>query len=213
MIVSRIVKRDAKNVVVHFDNNEVLFLSVDSFYKSGLKKNDEISDDRFSSLIKENQLFHIKQRAFRYLGRRQHSTSELRIKLKQKRYETELINEVLDDLKKKNFLDDTKFAEMFVEEKMKLKLWGEQKLRSELVKRGIKSEIITDVLANKISEEEKLNNAMIIASKKYDTLKNRSVDKDVIKRKLFTFLNSRGYNYDVIKEVYDELIIKDDNYD
>jgi len=213
MIVSRIVKKDAKNVVVHFDNDEVIFLSVDIFYKSGLKKNDEISDDRFSSLIKENQLFHIKQRAFRYLGRRQHSTSELRIKLKQKRYETELINEVLDDLKKKNFLDDTKFAEMFVEEKMKLKLWGEQKLRSELVKRGIKSEIITDVLANKISEEDKLNNAMIIASKKYDTLKNRNVDKDVIKRKLFTFLNSRGYNYDVIKEVYDELIIKDDNYD
>ena len=116
-------------------------------------------------------------------------------------------------MKKKNFLDDTKFAEMFVEEKMKLKLWGEQKLRSELVKRGIKSEIITDVLANKISEEDKLNNAMIIASKKYDTFKNRKVDKDVIKRKLFTFLNSRGYNYDVIKEVYDELIIKDNNYD
>ena len=213
MIVSRIVKKDTKNVVVHFDNDEVLFLSVDIFYKSGLKKNDEISDDRFSSLIKENQLFHIKQRAFRYLGRRQHSTSELRIKLKQKRYEIELINEVLDDLKKKNFLDDTKFAEMFVEEKMKLKLWGEQKLRSELVKRGIKSEIITDVLANKISEEDKLNNAMIIASKKYDTLKNRNVNKDVIKRKLFTFLNSRGYNYYLVKEVYDELIIKDDNYD
>ena len=213
MIVSRIVKKGAKNVAVHCDNDEVLFLSVDIFYKSGLKKNDEISDDRFSSLIKENRLFHIKQRAFRYLGRRQHCASELRIKLKQKGYETELINQVLDVLKQKNFLDDTKFAEMFVEEKMKLKLWGEQKLRSELVKRGIKSEIITDVLANKISEEDKLNNAMIIASKKYDTLRDRNVDKDVIKRKLFTFLNSRGYNYDLIKEVYDELIIKDDNYD
>ena len=165
MRVIKIVKKDAKNVRVHFDNDEVLFLSVDILYKSGLKKNDEISDDRYSSLIKENRLFHIKQRAFRYLGRRQHSTSELRIKLKQKGYETEYINEVLDNLKNKNYLDDTKFAEMFVEEKMKLKLWGEQKLRSELVKRGIKSEIITDVLANKISEEDKLNNAMIIASK------------------------------------------------
>ncbi|MCH7773578.1 MAG: regulatory protein RecX [Bacteroidetes bacterium] len=213
MIVSRIVKKDAKNVVVHFDNDEVLFLSVDIFYKSGLKKNDEISDDRFSSLIKENQLFHIKQRAFRYLGRRQHSTSELRIKLKQKGYETEFINEVLDDLKKKNYLDDTKFAEMFVEEKMKLKLWGEQKLRSELVKRGIKSEIITDVLANKISEEDKLNNAMIIASKKYNALMNRGLNNETIKNKLVTFLKSRGYNYDVIKEVCDELIIEDDNYD
>jgi len=213
MKVTRIVKKDARNVVIHFDNDEVLFLSVDIFYKSGLKKNDEISDDRFSSLIKENQLFHIKQRAFRYLGRRQYSTSELRIKLKQKGYETEYINEVLDDLKKKNYLDDTKFAEMFVEEKIKLKLWGEQKLKSELIKRGIKSEIISDILRDKISDEDKLNNAMIIASKKYDTLKNRNVKNDVIKRKLVTFLNSRGYNYDVIKEVCDDLIIEDDNYD
>jgi len=213
MKVTRIVKKDAKNVIVHFDNDEVLFLSVDIFYKSGLKKNDEISDDRFSSLIKENRLFHIKQRAFRYLGRRQHSTSELYIKLKQKGYETEFINEVLDDLKKKDYLDDTKFAEMFVEEKIKLKLWGEQKLRNELIKRGINSEIISDILRNKISDEDKLNNALIIATKKYDILKNRSVDKDVIKRKLITFLSSRGYKYDVIKEVCDELIIEDDNYD
>ncbi len=213
MNVSKIVKKDARNVIIHFDNDEVLFLSVDIFYKSDLKKNDEISDDRFSSLIKENRLFHIKQRAFRYLGRRQHSTSELRIKLKQKGYETELINQVLDDLKQKNYLDDTKFAEMFVEEKIKLKLWGEQKLRSELIKRGIKSEIISDVIRNKVSDQDKLSYAMILASKKYETLRNRNVDKDVIKRKLITFLNSCGYNYDVIKEVCDELIIEDDNYD
>ena len=213
MRVNKIVKKDARNVLIHFDNDEVLFLSVDIFYKSGLKKNDEISDDRFSSLIKENRLFYIKQRAFRYLGRRQHSTSELRIKLKQKGYETELINQVLDDLKQKNYLDDTKFAEMFVEEKIKLKLWGEQKLRSELIKRGIKSEIISDVIRNKVSDQDKLSYAMILASKKYETLRNRNVDKDVIKRKLITFLNSCGYNYDVIKEVCDELIIEDDNYD
>jgi len=213
MKISKIVNKDAKNVLVHFDNDEVLFLSVDIFYKSGLKKNDEISDDRFSALIKENRLFHIRQRAFRYLGRRQHSTSELRIKLKQKGYETEFINEVLEDLKQKDYLDDTKFAEMFVEEKIKLKLWGEQKLRSELIKRGINSKIISDVLRNIISDEDKLNNAKIIASKKYDTLKNRNLENDVIKRKLFTFLNSRGYNYDVIKEVCEKRIDEDENYD
>ena len=213
MIVSRIEKKDARNVIIHFDNNEVLFLSVDIFYKSGLRKNDDISDDRFSSLIKENRLFHIKQRAFRYLGRRQHSTSELRIKLKQKGYETELINDVLDDLKQKNYLDDTKFANMFVEEKIKLKLWGEQKLRSELIKKGIKTEIISDVLRNIISDEDKLNNAMTVAEKKYDILKNRNVENDVIKSKLMAFLKSRGYNYDVIKEVCDVLIIENENYD
>jgi regulatory protein len=213
MKINRIFKKDARNVIIHFDNDEVLFLSVDIFYKSGLKKNDEISDDRFSSLIKENRLFHIKQRAFLYLGRRQHSTSELRIKLKQKGYETELINEVIEDLKSKNYLDDTEFAKMFVEEKIKLKHWGEQKLRSELIKKGIKFEVISDVLRNIISEEDNLNNVITVASKKYDTLRNRKLDKDVIKKKLITFLNSRGYDYAVIKEVCDELIEEENQFD
>ncbi len=213
MIVSRIVKKDARNVIVHFDNDEVLFLSVDIFYKSGLRKNDEISDGRFSSLIKENRLFHIKQRAFRYLGRRQHSTSELQIKLKQKGYETELIKEVLGDLKQKNYLDDTEFAKMFVEEKIKLKLWGEQKLRSELIKKGIKTEIISDVLRNIISDEDKLNNAMIVAEKKYVALMTRGLNNETIKNKLIAFLNSRGYNYDLIKEVCDELIKEENQFD
>ena len=213
MRIIRIVKKDIRNVAIHFDNDEVLFLAVDIFYKSGLKKNDEISGDRFSSLIKENRLFHIKQKAFRYLGRRQHSTSELRTKLKQKGYETELINEVIYDMKSKNYLDDAGFAKMFVEEKLKLKLWGEQKLRSELIKRGIKSDIISDVLRNIISDDNQLNNALILAAKKYNTLKNRNLDKYVIKKKLITFLNSRGYDYDVIKDVCDELIKEENQFD
>jgi len=213
MIVSRIVKKDEKNVTVHFDNGEVLFLAVDIFYKSGLKKNDEISDDRFSSLIKENRLFHIKQKAFLYLGRRHHSASELRIKLKQKGYDTELINEVIEDLKNKNYLNDKEFAKMFVEEKIKLKLWGEQKLRSELIKRGIKSEIISDVLRDIISDEVQLNNALILATKKYDTLRKRRIDEKTLKQKLITFLNSRGYNFDVIKEICDELIKEENQFD
>ena len=213
MRIIRIVKKDVRNVAIHFDNDEVLFLAVDIFYKSGLKKNDEISYDRFSSLIKENRLFHIKQRAFLYLGRRQHSTSELRTKLKQKGYETELVNEVIDDLKSKNYLDDTEFAKMFVEEKLKLKLWGEQKLRSELIKRGIKSDIISDVLRTIISDENQVNNALILATKKYNTLRNRNPDKYVIKKKLITFLNSRGYDYDIIKDVCDELIKEENQFD
>ena len=89
MLVEKIVKKDSKNVVVHFNNDEAIILALDVFSQSGLKKNDEISDDRFSFLIRENKLFYIKQRAFRFLGRRPHSASELRVKLMQKGYEKE----------------------------------------------------------------------------------------------------------------------------
>lgn len=212
MKIERVVRKDAKNVLVHFDNNQILILSEDIYIKSGLKKNDEFSEDRFLSLIRENRLFHIKQRAFRYLGRRLHSTSELRVKLLQKKYEKELVEGVLTELKQKKYLDDTEFAKMFVEEKVKQKLWGRKKLINELVKRGIDSKIISSVMVSSFPEDDNYENAKQLAKKKYDTLKKRNLDQNKVRSKLKTFLNSRGYDYDIIKKVVDELIEPDNDY-
>ena len=146
MRINRIVNKGTKDVIIHFDDDEILILALEVFLKSGLKKNDELSDDRFSVLINENRLFHIKQRAFRYLGRRLHSESELKTKLIQKGYEVKLINQGIKELKEKNYLDDSEFATVFVEEKFRSKMWSERKLKSELIKKGVKSVIISDVL-------------------------------------------------------------------
>ncbi|GMR25264.1 MAG: recombination regulator RecX [Ignavibacteria bacterium] len=210
MIIINIVKKDAKNVVVRFDNNDVLILSADVFFKSGLKKNDKISDDRFSLLVKENKLFYIKQKAFSYLGRRQHSTSEIRIKLRQKGYETELINEILEDLLKNNYLHDLEFAKLYTEEKKKTKLWGKNKIKSELIKKGIKSDIIKEVLSEYLNEDLEYDNALITARKKYNLLKPRIADNKSLKQKLISFLNGRGYNYEIAGKVCDELINDND---
>jgi len=210
MIIKSIVKKNAKNIVVRFDNDDVLILSADVFFKSGLKKNDEISDDRFSFLVKENKLFHIKQRAFGYLSRRQHSTSEIRIKLRQKGYESELITEILEDLIKNNYLHDLDFARLYTEEKKKTKLWGRNKIKSELIKKGIKSDIIKEVISEFLNEDIEYDNALITARKKYNLLKPRVADKNSLKQKLISFLNGRGYNYEIAGKVCDELINDND---
>ncbi|UCH65928.1 MAG: regulatory protein RecX, partial [Ignavibacterium sp.] len=203
MKVTRIVKKDARNVVVHFDNNETLILLLDVFVRGGLKKNEEISDDRFSLLIKENRLFHIKQRALRYLGRRLHSSSELRIKLKQKGYEIELINTVITNLSKAGYLNDFEFAKEFTKEKSKTKLWGKNKIISELIKKGIPAEIITHVLNESVSEHDEYETAMVLAQKKIKLLKPKLDGLD-LKRKVVSFLNTRGYRYDIAGKVCDE---------
>ena len=213
MKVQKIVRKDSRNVSITFDNDEVLFLAVDIFIKSGIRKNDEITDNRFLSLIEENKIFHIRQRAFRFLGRRLHSVSELRTKLLQKGYEKLLIENVLDELEKKDYLNDNEFAKMFAEEKIKTKLWGEKKLRNELIKKGVSEQIIVETIKSSISAEDNFTNAMEVATKKYKVLAKRSLDNDVVKRKLISFLNLQGYDYDVIKEVCNKLITESNGSD
>ncbi len=206
MKINRIVKKGSKDVIIHFEDDEILILALEVFLKSGLKKSDELSDDRFSFFVTENRLFHIKQRAFRYLGRRLHSASELRTKLRQKSYEIEMIDQVISELRDKNYLDDSEFASVFVEEKLRSKMWSEKKLKSELIKRGIKSSIITEVLSTKCSEEDDYNTALTVALKKYKILQERKSDLQTTKKKLISFLNTRGYNFETIKQVCDKII-------
>ncbi len=207
MKINRIVNKGTKDIIIHCDDDEYLILALEVFLKSGLKKNDELSDERFSFLIRENRLYHIKQRAFRYLGRRLHSASELRTKLRQKGYEIEMIDQVICELKDKSYLDDTEFALVFIEEKFRSKMWSERKLKSELIKKGVSSSVISDVLSKKFSDEDDYKNALTVALKKYKILQERNLDLQTTKKKLISFLNTRGYNYEIIKQVCDKLIV------
>jgi regulatory protein len=205
MRVARIVKKGKNDVKIHFGNDAKLFLAVEVFLKSGLKKNDEISEDRFSFLIEENKKFHIKQRAFRLLGRRQHSVKELKDKLWNKDYDKKLIDEVIMKLIESNYLDDKEFANVFAEEKLKTKKWSERRLKSELIKKGIKSNLISEVLNSKISNSENFENALAVGKKKYESLKNRNLEPKELKNKRSTFLLSRGFDYETIKEVNEKI--------
>ncbi len=209
MKIERVARKDENNVSVYFDNGERLILSEDTFYNSGLRKGDEISEDRFSFFIEQNILYHIKQRAFSYLARRFHSERELLIKLKQKSYEERLIKLVLNELREKSFIDDQVFANHFIEEKLKKKHWGKNKIRAALFSKGISASIIDEVLKSFDSEEDQNEAAIGLVKKKYENLKKRETDNRKLKQKLIAFLLSRGFVYEISVEVVSKIIKQD----
>lgn len=209
MKIDRVSRKDEKNVSVYFDNGERLILSEDTFYSSGLRKGDEISEDRFSFFIEQNILYHIKQRALSFLARRFHSERELLIKLKTKAYEERLIKIVLNDLREKSIIDDQVFANHFIEEKLKKKRWGKNKIRAGLFSKGVSSSIIDDVLQSFNSEEDQNEVAFSLAKKKFENLKLRETDSKKLKQKIISFLLSRGFDYEVSSGAVNKIIEQD----
>jgi regulatory protein len=205
MIITRILKKGNKDVTIHFDDDKFLILAVEIFLKSGLKKGDNVSEDRFSFLIEQNKLFHIKQKAFRLLGRRQHSSSEIRTKLWQKDYDKSLIESVISDLNENGYLNDEDFIREFVVAKSKFKNWSSKRIKSELVKRGITEKNIEPIL-NKININADVENAMIQAKKRYTSLLKRKLEPKELRNKLAAFLFSKGFDYDLIKDVCEKIL-------
>ena len=205
MIINRIVKKGKKDVTIHFYDDKFLILALEVFLKSGLKKGDELSDDRFSFFIEQNKLFHIKQKAFRLLGRRQHATSELRRKLWQRDYEQKLIDEVIDELRKNGYLNDGEFIREFVAEKSKSKKWSSNKIKSELLRKGIDQKLI-ELSFEQTPKSDEFENAFSLGQKKYNTLIKRTEDKRELLQKLSTYLYSKGFDYELIRQVCSQII-------
>lgn len=74
--------------------------------------------------------------ALRLLARREHSRLELTMKLRQRRVDNEVIETVLDDFEKQGWLDDDRFAEVFVRQRMDAG-YGPLKILADLQQRGV----------------------------------------------------------------------------
>jgi regulatory protein len=209
MKIDRVVRKDEKNVSVYFEDGRRLILSKDTFYSSGLRKGDEISEDRFSFFVEQNILYFIKQRAISFLARRFHSERELLLKLKTKSYEERLIKIVLKELKEKSFIDDQIFTTHFVEEKLSKKRWGKNKVRAALFNKGVSANIIDEVLQSFDSDLDQDEAALNLAKKKYESLKSRYNDARKLKQKIISFLLGRGFDYEVVSRAVNKIIKQD----
>ena len=205
MKIEKVIKKDEKNVIIFFDNEEKLIIAYEVFLKNGLRKNDEVSESRFTFLIEQNQIYFLKQKALHLLGRRHHSSYELKIKLKQKGYKQEFIEQIVEDLNSKGLLNDYEFATSFTEENIRNKFWGKKKVESELFKRGIGGEIISKVIEEKFPNQNELDNALELGKKKMKLIQLRKTEPAKLRAKLYSFLISKGYDYETCRRVVEIL--------
>ncbi|MDT3696533.1 MAG: regulatory protein RecX [Ignavibacterium sp.] len=209
MRIISIRKKDDENVVIKFDDSQQLIISVDTLFKSGLKKDDEISEDRFAFLIESNISYYIKKKALSFLARRAHTEKELFLKLKAKSYDEGLIKSVIKELRNLSFIDDREFAVQFVNEKSFRNKWGRLKIKSALISRGINHKIIDQVLSASRLKELESQQINELAVKKYSILKKRETDEKKIFQKLISFLLSKGYDYDSASNTVKKIIKAD----
>lgn len=133
---------------------------------------------------------------------RDRSVGEVKEKMQRKGFDKKMITEVISFLTDKNFLNDERFAERFFKEKQELQHWGEYRIKLELKKKYISEEIIKEIFDNK-SDESELSAAREAAN--LWRRKNKNCPKEKIYSRLGGFLSRRGFSYDVVKEILEEI--------
>jgi regulatory protein len=104
--------------------------------------------------------------------------------------------------KELGYINDREYAATFTRDMLRLNRYGIQKIRFQLVKRGISKDIIEDILENQITEAGQYQIALGLAQKKANMIR----DKNRPKEKLYSYLRQRGFKYSIIQRVLKEVL-------
>lgn len=210
--------RDQNRVNIYVDDKYFCSLDISQVVDLKIKVGKELSDDERAKLKRASEFGKFYQRALEYVLMRPRSEKEIRdylnrktlnrkVRVKNRKtgeyqtrekqgYDKTLVPLVLERLNARGYIDDHRFAELWVENRNVLKGVSVKKLRNELAQKGISHQIIDDVLDNSArNDEDELRK--IIARKA-----NRYPDR----QKFIQYLVRQGFNY---SDVIDVLSLSD----
>ena len=111
---------------------------------------------------------------------------------------------VLSRLQAERFIDDVRYAEAFVRDKLNLSGWGAYKIKMSLRAKGVSRDIIEEVVAPMLEATDMTERLEEMRQRKLRTLKYSSPYE--AKTKLIRFAASRGYDMEQAVECASKIV-------
>ncbi len=200
--VTRLViqQRNKERVNVYLDDEFAFGLAlVEAVH---LKVGQTLTDEQIADLKDEDQYHKAYSRSLDFLSRRPRSRQEIERYLKGKEVPEPTIERVVARLTKAQFLDDLAFAHYWIENRDSFRPRGVRALRYELRQKGLDETIINEALNS--SELDEIDSAYRVGAKQLYRLQSIE-DRREFQQRLATYLARRGFNWETIREVSEQL--------
>ena len=199
MIIEKIDYSDKYNLIILTIAGEEFSLTYDFFNDLDLSLEDEVNFDTYKEILKENQYNMAKNFALGKISYSQKTSFELEKLLKDNDFDTDAINKTIEFLKSYKLIDDKAYVKSFINDKSNISKWSRNKIRYALRSKKIDDQLIETYLSY-ISDEEEFQKAYDFALKK----SRGKTDYDT-KQKVYRYLSSKGFEYDIISKAIGEI--------
>ena len=127
---------------------------------------------------------------------------EVKAKLKSFKISSDELNEIVSNLIKDNYLNESRFSKSFVRGKFNIKNWGKVRIINELKLRNISIYNINLGL-KEIDDQDYINKLEDIFNKKLSSLSN--LNSNLKKKKIISYLLYRGWESNLIYSKVNEI--------
>ncbi len=196
-------ENNRQRLSIYLDGEFAFGLNDEIVTKNNISVNQILQDNQIEDLLSEDEKKRAKQKAFRYLARRDHSEKELSDKLRRKGFREPTIINLIEDLKQSQFINDGTFSRQFARNKIIQKPVGRRNLAFSLKQKGISEDILEATLDEIYTEYDEKELALCLAKQKLKTIKNQVPIK--AKKRIGDLLFRRGFNWEIVEQVFEKI--------
>ncbi|MEW6143354.1 MAG: regulatory protein RecX [Chloroflexota bacterium] len=184
--------RGGKRITVHLGTSRRISLDSEAVAAAGLKVGQEIDVKALARLRTGGRFQAALETSLRFLEYRLRSEKEVRDRLSRSGYSSNIIDRVVTQLRARKLVDDRTFARFWCEGRTGRSPRGRRLVISELVAKGVARETAETMTADLEDEAA----AYEAGHRKARSL--AGLDYNAFRRKLGSYLQRRGFDYEVI---------------
>ncbi len=200
-------KKSEDRVNIYVDEKFFMAIYKELVFTFNLKKGDIIEEDNLREILKDEMFLKGKNKALNILSKASQSEKKMREKLKDD-FEEDTIDDIVDFLKKYNFINDNELASKIVTTNVNLNKYGKNKIKQNLYNKGLERSSIDEAISE-IDQDVEFENALYLAEKRYERVKKEDPKKAYAK--VANHLAYKGFSYDIIKSVLNKIFKSDYN--
>ena len=193
-------QRNGKRLNIYLDGKFGFGLDLENFVTLGLRVERELSDKEVEEIVKKAEFQKTLDKLLRFATLRPRSEKEIRDWLKRKKIYESLHKELFNRLNRLDLIDDEKFAQWWVEQRMAFKPRGKRVLGQELRQKGVDKEIIEETLSGIKLDETKVAGELL----KKKAYRWEKLPRLEARRKMAQFLGRKGFAWETIEKIIEK---------
>jgi regulatory protein len=197
-------KRVSDRFSVYINRKFAASLTADELAGYRLASGKKLTPSEFDSFASQFEDRRLRESAYRLLSYRSRSEKEIFDKLRQKGFPRKKIEDLIAEFREKGLLSDRRFAEDWVDSRMRFKPRGRGLLVMELLSKGVDKGLAERVVEEKLDGTDEAETAFqLLENRRERFIRENSIDT---KRKIYDYLRYRGYAMDDILRAADRFL-------
>ena len=195
--------RNAQKIAIYVDSKYTFSVLESILIDENLYIDKEITEVDLDRIRELSEALEIKVKLINLISRRPRSEKEVTQYIAKQRL-TDNSEKVIVLLKEDGYIDDTKFAKWWIDQRVAFRNKSSNEIRNELRNKGISNDIIENAIEETNMSENEVSSIKLLAGKKQNLLQHKNLTTEQMNEKIVQFLLRKGFRWEIIQKSLEE---------